>query len=89
MEAKICKWGNSYGLRLPKILLNELNLEENDTVSIDKEDNKIIISKLNKYGEFNLKELAEDYYGMAFNKLENVLCESEVDWGNNEGEEEW
>ena len=32
------KWGNSQGIRLPKILLDELGWSENDELSISKDD---------------------------------------------------
>ena len=42
------KWGNSQGIRLPKFLLDELGWNENDELSISKDDDKIIIKKHNK-----------------------------------------
>jgi len=45
MQTTIVKWGNSQGIRLPKILLDSVNLSESDTVEITTDDNKIVIKK--------------------------------------------
>ena len=34
MYATIQRWGNSHGIRLPKVLLDELGIRENDRVEI-------------------------------------------------------
>jgi len=43
MDATIVKIGNSKGIRLPAVILNELNLSENDKVTIHLENNVILI----------------------------------------------
>ena len=45
MLTTIQKWGNSQGVRLPKTILDELLLQENDTVEIEAENNSIVIKK--------------------------------------------
>ena len=45
VEARLQKWGNSLGIRIPSSLLKTLNLKNNDQVDINYEDDKIIISK--------------------------------------------
>lgn len=43
MDATIVKIGNSKGVRIPLNILNELNLNENDKVTITIENNIILI----------------------------------------------
>ena len=35
MEARLQKWGNSDGIRIPSILLKNLNLKTNDIVLLE------------------------------------------------------
>lgn len=80
MEIRIQKWGNSMGVRIPMNFIKELNLKENDSVEISKEENKIVITKSNKK-KISLKQLFENYHG-------NYHIE-EYDWGEPKGEEIW
>lgn len=80
MEARLQKWGNSLGIRIPAQLLKSLKLKENDFISIVEEDGKIIISKSNK-NRISLKELFNRYNG-------NMDVES-YDWGEARGREIW
>ena len=43
MSAKIQKWGNSLGVRIPKNIIDKINLEENSEVDIEAKDGTIII----------------------------------------------
>ena len=45
MKAKIQKWGNSHGVRIPISYLNDLDLKDNDNVDITLEENQIVIKK--------------------------------------------
>ena len=38
MQTNIVKWGNSQGIRLPKMLLDSVNLTDSDTVDITVEN---------------------------------------------------
>lgn len=73
------KWGNSQGIRLPKVLLDELGWSENDELSISKHEDKIIIQKHNK--RKSIVELFDGYNG-------NYKSE-EIDWGETKGKEIW
>ena len=42
-DAKIQKWGNSLGIRIPKSVIEKANLEENSEVEIENKDGAIII----------------------------------------------
>ena len=43
MEAKIQKWGNSVGIRIPSSILKSLNIKTNDILNIAQEKDKIIM----------------------------------------------
>ena len=43
MTAKIQKWGNSLGIRIPKSIIEKANLNENSEVEIENKDGAIII----------------------------------------------
>jgi len=66
MTAKISKWGNSQGLRVPKDIMESLQLHIGDNVNITIVDGKVIIEPVRQdIPEFNLNELVskipEDY----------------------------
>ena len=69
MEAKLQKWGNSDGLRIPSSFLKALNLKTNDIVELKQIDDKIIITKSEKkkisleerFKEYNGKNLAKEF----------------------------
>lgn len=44
MKVTLNKWGNSIGIRIPKKLLESINLKLGDTLSISTQGNKIILS---------------------------------------------
>jgi antitoxin MazE len=52
----IVKWGNSQGIRLPKHLLDSVNLSDNDIVEIIAENDSSIIKKANPKRHRTLKE---------------------------------
>ena len=35
MEIQLVKWGNGQGIRIPKLILQELDIRVNDTLSTD------------------------------------------------------
>ena len=81
MTTTIQKWGNSQGVRIPKILLDSINWSENEEVSINIEEDKLVIEKAKTQNRKNIKELLKDYKGEYKPK--------EIDWGEPEGEEIW
>lgn len=42
-STQIAKWGNSLGLRLPKSVAREAQLDEGDTVDVSVEDGAIVL----------------------------------------------
>ncbi len=59
MQTKIQKWGNSNGIRLPKIILDALNLSNNDELDIVIKDNNIVLSKTTTKRHVSLAERLE------------------------------
>jgi antitoxin MazE len=58
MTAKISKWGNSQGLRVPKDIMDTLNLNIGDNVDIKIENGKVIIEAIKKdRPKYDLNEL--------------------------------
>ena len=62
MEARLQKWGNSLGIRIPSNILKSLNLKSNDVVELKQEDDKIIIS-ISKRKKIDLAEEFKKYNG--------------------------
>lgn len=61
---KVAKWGNSKGILLPKLVLDNLNLTEGSEVEFIFEDGKVILrNKANQLDipNYDLDELLEGY----------------------------
>lgn len=81
MTAKISKWGNSQGLRVPKDVMESLQLHIGDNVNIIIEDGKAILEPIrNDIPEYNLNEL--------ISKIPNNY-EAKEEFNNSIGKEEW
>lgn len=79
MTTTIQKWGNSHGIRIPKILLDTVKWNENEQIIILVDDGKLVIEKAKE--RKNIKELFADFKG----EYEPV----EMDWGEPTGDEIW
>ena len=80
MEAKLQKWGNSVGIRIPSNLLKSLNLKIDDVLELEQIENKIVISKSNKK-TITLEKLFKEYNGKNLAK--------EFSWDVPQGKEIW
>lgn len=80
MDAQIKVWGNSQGIRLPKAMLDELNIGVDDYVNIEVKNGAIVINK-----QFRHKSLEERY--ADFNGEIGHI--QEFDWGEPVGREVW
>jgi len=80
MQARLQKWGNSDGIRIPSSLLKSLNLKTNDIVELRQEDDKIIIS-IPKRNKISLAERFANYHGENLSK--------EFTWDGPVGREIW
>lgn len=81
MTTTIQKWGNSQGVRIPKILLDSVNWSENEKIVIIVNNGKLVIEKANEHKRKTIKELFENYNG--------DYEPAEIDWGEPKGEEIW
>ena len=81
MTVKIQKWGNSQGIRIPKVILDDLIWSENDEVDLSVSDGKIIIERTLRKPRPDIYELFEEYEG----KYEP----SDIEWGESSGREVW
>ncbi len=57
MPAKIQKWGNSLGVRIPKALVEKAHLKENSEVEIEHHNGTLVLFPVKK--QFSLKMLLE------------------------------
>lgn len=80
MVTNIQNWGNSQGIRIPKSIMSELKLTNGQSVELVVEGDHLIIRKADN-GRKTINELFENYNG-------DYVC-SEVDWGENVGNEVW
>ena len=82
MITKVQKWGNSQGLRFPKTVLEEAQINVGDEVNVTVQDGKIIIETVNRLrNAYDLRELVS--------KIPTDYRAEEVDWGAPVGKEEW
>ena len=94
MTTNITKWGNSQGIRLPKVLLDNVNMSENDTVEVLAENGVIIIKKAKPAKQYkSLKQHLEEFYGEdiedILKKADEEDSSSEINWGRPKGREIW
>jgi len=78
MKARLQKWGNSDGIRIPSSILKALDLKTNDKINLEQVENKIIISKQVK-SKNSLEERFSEYNG------ENLV--KEFSWDDASGKE--
>lgn len=62
MSIKIKRWGNGNGILLPKVVLDMLSLKADDFLSIEMQDEKIILSPIKKRS-LTLAERFSNYTG--------------------------
>ena len=77
---RVQKWGNSYGLRIPKNIMEEMALKPDSRLEIRQEQGRLIITPIQD-PKVALDEL-----------LEQITPENlpgEMDWGNPAGKEAW
>lgn len=80
MLAQVKAWGNSQGIRIPKDLMEDMNLKVNDYVDIQRTDRGFLVTKTFRHR--TLEERAEEFGG-TLGSLE------EYDWGEPQGKEFW
>ncbi len=85
MEARLQKWGNSDGIRIPSSILKSLNLKTNDKVDLIQEHDKIIISKQIRKHK-TLEERLEEFKNLPNEEKGSVEA---FDWGEDLGKEKF
>ena len=78
--SKIQKWGNSQGIRIPKKMLETLDLKVNDSISIEEGENCLKIKKVEEKLS-NIEKLFLNY--------EDEYEKIDLDWDNEVGKEVW
>ena len=80
MTTMIQKWGNSQGVRIPKVILDSVNWSENEKIVIIVDNGKLVIEKAKEeHKRKNIKELFKDY--------KEDYTPVEIDWRKTEGDE--
>ena len=83
MEARLQKWGNSDGIRIPSSFLKSLNLKTNDIVELMQKEDTIIISKPKKK-HLTLEERFEMFKQLPLDEKGTI---ESYDWGEDLGKE--
>lgn len=80
MKTQVGQWGNSLAIRIPKYVVEALDLKPNDAVECTVEEGRLVVQPLQILPELTLEEL-----------LAGVIDapEPEVAWGQPRGEEVW
>ena len=78
-ELQIGKWGNSLGIRLPKYVIEALQLGVKDRISCSLEDRKLVLRPVSHQKKYKLDELLAQVEEPG----------EEISWGKPEGEEVW
>jgi antitoxin MazE len=78
MSAKIQKWGNSLGIRIPKSVIEKMKLTENSEVEVEHKNGNIIIFPAKR--KFSLEGLVSQI------TKENIHSEEDL---KSEGSEVW
>ncbi len=82
MLAKIQKWGNSQGVRVPKKLLEEANLALGDEVEVTADAGRIVVERSPRIrGKYRIEDLLA--------QLPDDYAAGEEDWGPPAGLEVW
>ncbi len=76
MKTKVAKWGNSYAIRLPKHVVEELEITDTSELLLVSQERGFTVTKLTK----------EDQLADLLATMQPVLA---VDWGDARGKEIW
>ncbi|MBK7963539.1 MAG: AbrB/MazE/SpoVT family DNA-binding domain-containing protein [Bdellovibrionales bacterium] len=78
MPVKIQKWGNSLGVRIPKTVIEKVNLSENSEVEIESKNGTIVIFPAKK--EYSLDSLLEQITKNNLHSEEDFKTEGNEVW---------
>ncbi len=80
MQTQVKTWGNSQGIRLPKEVLQEADVNVDDMLDVKVSNGVIMLTK--PFRHKSLEERAAEYGG-------NLDLDGEFDWGEPVGREIW
>jgi antitoxin MazE len=78
MSAKIQKWGNSLGIRIPKSVIEKMKLTENSEVEVEHKNGAIIIFPAKK--KFSLQDLVGQITKDNIHQEEDLKSEGNEVW---------
>ena len=78
MSVKVKKWGNSLGVRIPKAIVEQVNLLENSEVEIESKNGTIVIFPVKK--GYSLDSLLEQITKNNLHSEENIKVEGNEVW---------
>lgn len=78
MSVKIQKWGNSLGVRIPKAVIEKVNLSENSEVEIESKNGTIVIFPAKK--EYSLDALLKQITKSNLHSEEDFKSEGNEVW---------
>lgn len=78
MAVKIQKWGNSLGVRIPKSIIEKVNLSENSEVEFDSKNGTIII--MPSKTQYSLDSLLKDISKSNLHSEDEFLPEGNEVW---------
>lgn len=82
MIAKIQKWGNSQGIRVPKTILDQCHISIGEELEIKAEGERITLEPVSKIrSKYKLEDLIK--------KIPNDYENGEEEWGLPQGKEIW
>jgi len=82
VQTKIQKWGNSQGLRFPKRILEEAQINVGDEVNVSVQEGQIIVDPVKQVrGRYLLTNLVA--------RMPKDYRVEETDWGDSVGKEVW
>ena len=76
-EVAVRAWGNSQGIRIPKTILERMKLKVSDVLSIEIENDAIVLRK--KFVHKTFEERLAEFHG--------EISTYDFDWGEPEGRE--
>lgn len=79
MRARIAKWGNSLGVRIPKAVAKEVGFDEGSNVEVRVSGRELVLVSASR--EYSLEELVE--------RITPKNRHGETNWGSPVGNESW
>lgn len=81
----LSKWGNSLSVRIPKKVLSQLSLNDNDQLSYTVKNGQLVLKPVRQ--ESPLRKLFDGFDTEAY--FADMPANKELDWGEPQGKEVW